>query len=168
MLNENGFLDSKLKDNNYYSFGTLMFGFNIFWAYIGFSQYMLIWYADLPEETFWIMMRMKGSWSYFSVGLIFIHFILPFLILLPRSSKVKPKLLVVMSIWLLVAHAYDLYWMIMPTYFKDGFVFGWSELGVMMFAAGLLITVFRYRASKTNLIPVGDPKLEAGLNFRLT
>ncbi len=168
MLNENGFLDSKLKDNNYYSFGTLMFGFNIFWAYIGFSQYMLIWYADLPEETFWIMMRMKGSWSYFSVGLIFVHFILPFLILLPRSSKVKPKLLVVMSIWLLVAHAYDLYWMIMPTYFKDGFVFGWSELGVMMFAAGLLITVFRYRASKTNLIPVGDPKLEAGLNFHLT
>ncbi len=166
-LNENGYLDKKLTDNHYYSFGTLMFGFNIFWAYIAFSQYMLIWYADIPEETFWLMMRMKGSWSYFSIGLIFIHFLLPFLILLPRSSKVSPKLLTVMSIWILVAHAYDLYWLIMPSYFKDGFVFGWSELGVLMFAAGLIITVFKYRADRTNLIPVGDPKLEAGLNFHL-
>lgn len=167
MLNENGYLDKRLKDNNYYSFGTLMFAFNIFWAYIAFSQYMLIWYADLPEETFWVMMRMKGSWSYFSIGLIFFHFILPFLILLPRSSKVNPKLLLVMSIWILIAHAYDLYWLIMPTYFTEGFVFGWSELGVLMFAAGLLITVFKYRADRTNLIPVGDPKLEQGLNFHL-
>ena len=167
MLNENGYLDKRLGNNNYYSFGTLMFGFNVFWAYIGFSQYMLIWYADIPEETFWLMMRMKGSWSYFSIGLIFIHFVLPFLILLPRSSKVKPGLLKVMSIWILLAHFYDLYWLIMPSYFTEGFVFGWSELGFMMFAAGLLITVFRLRANKTNLMPVGDPKLEAGLNFHL-
>lgn len=167
MLNENGYLDKRIKNNNYYSFGTLMFGFNIFWAYIAFSQYMLIWYADIPEETFWVMMRMKGSWAYFSIGLIFIHFVLPFLILLPRSSKVKPKLLIVMSIWILAAHAYDLYWLIMPTYFTEGFVFGWSELGIMMFAVGLVITVFKFRADKVNLMPVGDPKLEAGLDFKL-
>lgn len=167
MLNENGYLDKRLGNNNYYSFGTLMFGFNVFWAYIGFSQYMLIWYADIPEETFWLMMRMKGTWAYYSIGLIFIHFVLPFLLLLPRSSKVKPGLLKVMSIWILLAHFYDLYWLIMPSYFTDGFAFGWSELGFMMFAAGLIITVFRLRASKTNLMPVGDPKLEMGLNFHL-
>jgi len=167
MLNENGYFDSRIKDNSYYSFGTLMFGFNIFWAYIGFSQYMLIWYADLPEETFWFLMRMKGSWSYFSLGLVLVHFIIPFLILLPRSSKVSPKLLIVMAVWMLFAHAYDLYWLIMPTYFTEGFAFGWSELGVLMLAAGLLITVFKYRADRTNLMPVGDPKLEAGLNFHL-
>ena len=166
-LNENGYLVSNIKDNNYYSFATLLFGFNVFWAYIGFSQYMLIWYADIPEETFWIMMRMKGSWSYFSIGLIFVHFVIPFLILLPRSSKVKPKLLTIISVWLLFAHAYDLYWLIMPTYFTEGFVFGWSELGFLMFAFGLIITVFRMRAAKSNLVPVGDPKLEAGLNFHL-
>ncbi len=167
MLNENGYLDKRIKDNNYYSFGTLMFGFNIFWAYIAFSQYMLIWYADIPEETFWVIMRMKGSWAYYSIGLIFIHFIIPFLILLPRSSKVNPKLLIVMSIWMIVAHAYDLYWLIMPTYFTEGFAFGWSELGALMFAVGLVITVFKIRADRTNIMPVGDPKLEAGLNFHL-
>ncbi|MEO6694943.1 MAG: quinol:cytochrome C oxidoreductase [Ignavibacteria bacterium] len=166
-LNENGYLDKRMGNNNYYSFGALMFAFTIFWAYIGFSQYMLIWYADLPEETFWFIMRMKGSWAYFSIGLVFIHFIIPFLILLPRSSKVNPKLLVIMACWILMAHAYDLYWLIMPTYFTEGFVFGWSELGVMMFAVGIIITVFRIRASKTNLVPVGDPKLNQGLNFHL-
>ncbi|MDZ4711157.1 MAG: quinol:cytochrome C oxidoreductase [bacterium] len=167
MLNENGYLDKSIKKTSYYSFGTLMFGFNIFWAYIAFSQYMLIWYADIPEETFWLMMRMKGSWTYFSIGLIFVHFVIPFLALLPRSSKVKPKLLIVMSLWLLFAHAYDLYWLIMPTYFTEGFAFGWSEIGIMMFTAGIIITVFRVRAAKTNMIPVGDPKLQSGLNFHL-
>ena len=128
---------------------------------------MLIWYADLPEETFWVMMRMRGSWAYFSIGLVFIHFVIPFIILLPRRMKVNPRLLVIMAVWMLAAHAYDLYWLIMPTYFKEGFQFGWSELGIMMFAVGIVITVFRIRAEKTNIIPVGDPKLEAGVNFHL-
>lgn len=167
MLNENGYLDKRIKNHNYYSFGTLMFAFTVFWAYIGFSQYMLIWYADIPEETFWVIMRMKGSWAYYSIGLVFIHFIIPFVVLLPRSSKVNPKLLIVMSIWILFAHAYDLYWLIMPTYFKDGFTFGWSEFGCLIFAVGLIITVFKIRSEKTNLMPIGDPKLESGLNFHL-
>jgi len=166
-LNENGYLSERLSNNHYYSFGAFMFAFNIFWAYIAFSQYMLIWYADIPEETFWIIMRMKGSWAYFSIGLVFVHFIIPFLILLPRSSKVRPGLLTKMAVWFVLAHFYDLYWLIMPTYFTEGFVFGWSELGFLMFAFGLIITVFRIRAAKTNLVPVGDPKLESGLNFHL-
>jgi len=166
-LNENGYFHKKLSNNNYYSFGAFLFAFNIFWAYIAFSQYMLIWYADIPEETFWLIMRMKGSWAYYSIGLVFVHFIIPFLILLPRSSKVNPKLLKVMAIYILFAHFYDLYWLIMPTYFTEGFVFGWSEIGFMMFAFGLIITVFKFRAAKSNLMPIGDPKLEGGLNFHL-
>jgi hypothetical protein len=167
LLNKNGYLDTRIKDQHYYSLGTLMFGFNIFWAYIAFSQYLLIWYADLPEETFWYIDRMQGSWGYYSIGLIFVHFVIPFLILLPRSSKVSPKLLISMSVWLLGAHLYDLYWLIMPTYAKEGFIFSWNELGFLFFAIGLLVVVFKKRAEKVNLEPVGDPKLESGLNFHL-
>jgi hypothetical protein len=162
-LNRNGYLNSRIKDQHYYSLGTLMFGFNIFWAYIAFSQYLLIWY----EETFWFLDRMQGSWAYFSIGLVIIHFVIPFLVLLPRSSKVSPKLLVVMSIWLLGAHLYDLYWLIMPTYAKDGVIFSWNELGFLFFATGLIMVVFKKRSEKINLEPVGDPKLESGLNFHL-
>lgn len=122
---------------------------------------------DGNEETFWVIMRMNGSWAYVSIGLVIIHFVIPFLVLLPRSSKVNPKLLIVMSIWMLFAHAYDLYWLIMPTYSPIGAIFGWSELGFIMFAVGLVITVFKIRSEKTNLMPIGDPKLESGLNFHL-
>ena len=166
-LNEGGYFGFKVDYQKYYSFGTLMFAFNVFWTYIAFSQYMLIWYADIPEETFWIMNRMEGTWIYFSIGLIFIHFIIPFMILLPRSSKTNPNLVMFMAMWLLYAHAYDLYWIIMPTYFKDGFVFSWNELGFLIFAFGIIALVFNYMASKFNLVPVGDPKLERGLHFHL-
>jgi hypothetical protein len=101
-------------------------GFNVFWAYIGFSQYMLIWYSDMPEETFWMLQRWEGSWKYVSIGLIFLHFVIPFLILVGRQAKTNLKLLRVMTIWMLVMHAYDLYWLIMPTYMKSGPEFGWT------------------------------------------
>ncbi len=166
-LNEGGYFGFKVDDEKYYSFGTLMFAFNVFWTYIGFSQYMLIWYADIPEETFWFMNRMEGTWVYFSIGLLFVHFIIPFLILLPRSSKVNPNLILYMSAWLIYAHAYDLYWIIMPTYFKDGFVFSWNELGFLVLAFGIIALVFNYMASRFNIVPVGDPKLQRGLYFHL-
>jgi hypothetical protein len=166
-LNEGGYFGFKVDYEKYYSFGTLMFAFNVFWTYIAFSQYMLIWYADIPEETFWIMNRMEGTWVYFSIGLIFIHFIIPFLILLPRSAKTNPKLIMFMAMWLIYAHAYDLYWIIMPTHFKDGFVFSWNELGFLILAFGIIALVFNYMASKFNIVPVGDPKLERGLYFHL-
>lgn len=166
-LNERGYFGEGLTNEHYYSFGTLMFAFNVFWTYIAFSQYMLIWYADIPEETFWFMNRMKGGWVVISIGLVFIHFIVPFLALLPRSSKVKPGLLKFMAMWIIYAHAYDLYWLIMPTYFKDGPVFSWNELGFMLFAFGLIMLVFNYMAARFNMVPVGDPKLQKGLHFHL-
>ena len=72
-----------------------------------------------------------------------------------------------MAMWLIYAHAYDLYWIIMPTHFKDGFVFSWNELGFLILAFGIIALVFNYMASKFNIVPVGDPKLERGLYFHL-
>ncbi len=165
-LKENGYLSPRLGNDQFYSLGTLLFGFNIFWGYIAFSQYILIWYADIPEETYWYMMRWHNGWQYVSMALLFIHFVIPFLVLLPRSVKVNLKTLKIMSIWMVFAHMLDLYWLIMPTYSKSP-VLGWQELGIFFFAPGLIMIVFGMKASKENLTPVGDPKLEAGLNFTL-
>ena len=112
------------------------------------------------------MMRWHNGWQYVSMGLLFIHFVIPFLVLLPRSVKVNLKTLKIMSIWMVFAHMLDLYWLIMPTYSKSP-VLGWQELGIFFFAPGLIMIVFGMKASKENLTPVGDPKLEAGLNFTL-
>jgi hypothetical protein len=144
-----------------------MFAFNMFWAYIAFSQYLLIWYGDLPDETIWLLHRWGGDWKYISISIIFIHFIIPFLVLISRGVKTNLKVLKIMSIWLLAAHALDLYWLVMPMYNLGDAPIGWQELSFPLIVAGLAIIVFKLKADRTNLIPVNDPKLESGFDFQL-
>jgi hypothetical protein len=166
-LKEGGYLTTKLGSDSFYSLGTLMFAFNIFWAYIAFSQFILIWYADLPEETFWLIHRWEGSWKFVSLALLFFHFILPFLILVGRNAKTNLRLLKIMAPWMLVAHALDLYWIIFPTFFKGSAGFGWQELSFPLIVTGVTMIVFKISANKKNIMAVKDPKMEAGLDFHL-
>lgn len=166
-LKEGGYLDSHLGNDSFYSLGTLMFGFNIFWAYIAFSQFLLIWYADLPEETFWLIHRWEGSWKFVSLALLFFHFVLPFIILVGRNAKTNLQLLKFMAPWMLAAHALDLYWLIFPTLFKGNAGFGWQELSFPFIVIGLSMVVFKFGADKKNLMAVKDPKMQAGLDFHL-
>lgn len=167
LLNENGYLVKGLNSNHYYSLGALLFAFTNFWAYIAFSQFMLIWYANLPEETFWFLQRWEGTWIVFTIGLIFVRFVIPYFGLLSQPSKMNPKRLLVMSIWILFAHWYDIYWLAMPNYSKGGVLFGWIELGFILFAAGLVILIFNLMAKRNNLVAIKDPKLQRGIDFRL-
>lgn len=166
-LRESGYLIKGINKDHFYSLGTLIFAFIIFWGYIGFSQYLLIWYADIPEETAWLLQRWNGSWEYISIGLIFIHFVIPFLIMVGRNSKTNLQLLKVMAIWMLFAHAYDLYWLIMPTFSPAGAPFSWCELSFPLIVAGFFMVVFKIKADRVNLVAIGDPKMQNGLEFHL-
>ncbi|MCE1165457.1 MAG: quinol:cytochrome C oxidoreductase [Bacteroidetes bacterium] len=165
-LNENGYLMPGINKDHYYSLGALMFGMTNFWAYIAFSQFLLIWYANIPEESVWFVMRWEGGWKYISVILIFVRFIIPYAGLLSQPSKSDPKRLKNVSIFILAAHFFDLYWLIMPTFSKT-IVFSFYELGFPLFVVGIIILVFYYQAKKHNLAPVGDPKLQRSLDFHL-
>jgi hypothetical protein len=169
LLTKKGYMHTGINNDHYYSLGTLLFAFTVFWGYIAFSQYMLIWYADLPEETFWFMHRWEGGWVYFSLLLIIVHFIVPFGALLSYPSKTNPGRLKFMSVWILIAHYLDLYWLIMPNYNAEGqgYYFSWTDLVFPLFAVGLLMVLFNLNAKKFNLVPVGDPKLQRGLDFQL-
>jgi hypothetical protein len=129
----------------------------------------LIWYADLPEETFWFLTRWNGSWAYFSIALIIIQFAVPYFVLLTQPSKQNPKILKFISIWLLFAHLFDLFWLILPNMkaMKDGYVFSWIDLVFPIAGIGLVMMVFYWRSRKINLVPVGDPKLKRGIDFHL-
>lgn len=94
--------------------GKFMFAFVVFWTYVAFSQYMLYWYANLPEEIVWFQKRFTGGWEAVAWSLVIFHFILPFIILLPRATKRIAPALAVMAAWLLVMHWVDLWWMTMP------------------------------------------------------
>lgn len=167
LLNERGYLVKGLSGDHYYSLGALLFAFINFWAYIAFSQYLLIWYANLPEETIWFLNRWQGNWKYVSIGLIIIHFVVPYFGLLSQPSKMNPKRLLIMSSIILFAHYYDLYWMAMPNFSKNNFIFSWSEISFILFTVGTIILIFYSFTKKYNLIPIGDPKLKRGIEFKL-
>jgi len=166
-LNEKGKLVKGLVPDHYYSFGVFMFGFVNFWAYIAFSQYMLIWYANLPEETIWFINRWEGSWVTVSMVIIFVHFVIPFFVLVSQRSKMNGPKLKFMAVWILVAHFLDLYWVVIPTFSPEGAVFGWIEIAFLILGFGLVLLVFVTKAKNNNLIPIGDPKLQRGIDFRL-
>src|SRR4030095_1069537 len=91
---------------HYHDLGKLMFAFTIFWAYIGFSQYMLIWYANLPEETVWYAARQAGSWC--------ARFLLPCCLLMSRHAKRRKAVLLAGALWMLAMQWADIYWLVMP------------------------------------------------------
>ncbi len=169
LLKENGYLHPAMIEDHYFSLGALLFAFVNFWAYIAFSQFMLIWYANLPEETFWFMARWKDGWAFVSLALIVVNFIVPYSLLLSQPSKMNPKRLKFASVWILFAHLLDLYWLIMPSLHseKSGFFYLILVLAFPVAFIGGLILVFFYNSKKYNLVPVGDPKLQRGLDFRI-
>jgi len=174
-LNEKGLLIDGINSDHYYSMGGYMFAFTAFWMYIAFSQYMLIWYANMPEETFWFIPRLEGIWGYATFTLLIVKFIVPFGLLINRQSKIEPKRLKFSAYWILAAHFYDLYWLIYPTYSKQiehhGHHFSslnfWMEIGIAVFVIGIIMTVVKASAKNSNLVPIGDPKLERALNFHI-
>lgn len=166
LLKEKGYLHPRMTSDHYYSFGALLFGITNFWAYIAFSQFLLIWYANIPEETSWFMMRWVGNWKYVSILLIIIKFAIPYLGLLTYPSKTDPKRLVIVSAIILFAHLFDMYWLVMPSYSKT-VILGIYEIGFPVFIVGVYIILFYFLSKKQNLVPINDPKLERGLDFHL-
>lgn len=167
MLNEKGYLVKGINEDHYYSLGALLFAFVNFWAYIAFSQFILIWYANIPEETFWYIMRWEGSWKYATIFLVFIHFLIPYFMLVSQPSKKNPKRLIAASVVLLFAHYVDLYWLAFPTLSKEGITLSLFELSAPLVICGIIIIVFYLSYKKKNAIAIGDPKLKRGLDFRL-
>lgn len=154
-----GVLDKKIvNENHLHDLGKFLFGFVIFWAYIAFSQYMLIWYANLPEEVIYYLHRSAGTWKWVSIFLIVFKFIVPFLFLLPRWVKRDEGSLIIASSLILVMQYVDLYWMIYPQLDHKHIVFGWVEIGILLGFIGLFLFTLFHFFSKHPLVPLQDPR----------
>jgi hypothetical protein len=150
---------------HYHDLGKMMFAFVVFWSYIAFSQFMLIWYANIPEETVWFKPRFTGSWQMVSAALLIGHFALPFLGLMSRQIKRNKTALAFWAVWLLVIHWVDLYWLVMPQFDPTGAPFSLLDFTCWIGLAGLLVAGVAYQASKVTLVPTKDPRLEKSLAF---
>lgn len=113
-LRSKGYLKIVTSEEHYHIMGKLMHAFVIFWAYVTFSQFMLIWYANIPEETRFFILRNTGAWNIPSICLVIFHFAIPFAVLLPHYVKKKTSLIIPVSIYLLLVHILDVYIMIIP------------------------------------------------------
>lgn len=160
-----GILVNTIKVDHYHDLGKWMFALTVFWAYIAFSQYLLIWYASIPEETIWYLHRMEGSWKYWSLAVLFGHFIVPFLVLVLRRSKRSLSMLWAAAIWFLVFHFVDIYFQVMPTFNKHGVHLHWLDVACLLAAASIYALVFWMHTRRSNLLPTGDPRFELGLHF---
>ena len=163
-LRRSGVLVSEVTVEHHHDLGKLMFAFIIFWAYIGFSQYFLIWYGNIPEETYWFLSRWEGGWKPVSLVLFYGHFALPFVVLIFQKVKRKIVLLGLAAIWILVMHWVDLYWLIYPSYQANFEGVGWIELAPMLGLGGLFIWLFWRRLASQPLIPINDPWLKDSIN----
>lgn len=159
----NGILAHSINTEHYHDLGKWMFAITAFWAYVSFSQYMLIWYANLPEETIWYKIRWTGSWANLSYLLIFGHFFLPFLTLLPRGSKRNLTLLGIMATWVLFIEYCDLYFVVMPNFYPKGIEPHWMDFFGWLAPVSTVGVVVWNRFKGKALVPVGDLRLEQAL-----
>ena len=153
---------------HYHDLGKLMFAFTIFWAYIGFSQYMLMWYANLPEETVWYAARQAGSWTAWSLLLLFGHFLLPFFLLMSRHAKRRKPILVAGAVWMLAMQWADIYWLVMPEKSPGAVSLSLTDLATFLGVGGLFCAAAARRLSAHALVPENDPRLSESLGFENT
>lgn len=147
-----------LTEHHLHQHGKLLFAFVTFWAYVGFSQFLLIWYANLPEETVWFAERLAGPWCGLTVALVLGHFIVPFALLLSQRGKRHDRRLAAVACWLLAVHYFDLFWLVVPAVAPRE-LFAWGDLAAAVGFSALLVGVLRLAARGGAVIPERDPRL---------
>jgi hypothetical protein len=160
-----GLLDMVISAEHLHDVGKLLFAFTAFWAYIAFSQFFLIWYANLPEETIWYMARLEGSWKTVSVFLMAGHFGAPFFYLMGHAVKRRGATLAVGGAWLLVMHFVDLYWQVMPTLHPDGIRPSALDAAALLAVGGCFVSAAGWLMRRQALVPLRDPRLAESLAF---
>lgn len=179
-LYKKGLFEGFVNKAHFHDLGKFVFAFSVFWAYIAFSQFMLYWYGNLPEETFWYNVRMQDGWQWMGLSLLFVRWLLPFLVLLPFGSKLNFKIAVPVCFVLIFGQWLDLFWNAMPatrllhhgaeaaehiSHFGVGF--GWQELAVGVGFFSLFLLILSFILERLPLVPVGDPRIEASIHHHI-
>jgi hypothetical protein len=157
-----------VRENTYYMIGSLFLAFTVFWAYVNFSQYFIVWNANMPEETFWYVLREKGTWD--AVGkyvIIFGHFFVPFLMLLRIDWKLKLVTMLPLVAWAWFMHFVDLEFQIMPALHKNSILTPGLlvDAACVLFFTGVLMKVFLFYLNRHPLYPLKDPRMSEALGI---
>jgi hypothetical protein len=145
-----------LKPNHFRDLGNLMLAFTMLWAYTNFSQFLLIWYGNIKEETPYYLIRMHGGWGVLAAILILFHFFLPFTMLLMRNIKDRPGTIAIVTVILLVMRFIDIYWLVTPAHHPDHFYFHWITAAAFLGIGGLWLAAFIWQLKGQTIIPIHE------------
>ena len=160
-----GFIGRAVNVEHMHDLGKLLFAFVVFWGYMAFSQFMLIWYANIPEETSFFHARYHGGWMTLSKIILFGHFLFPFFLLLPRSIKRNTVTLCASCVYLLLLHWVDMYWLVMPVLHPEGPSFHVLDVAAFLAIGGAFVGLFLRGLTRTALVPLKDPRMREALTF---
>ena len=148
---------------HFHDLGNLMLAFVMLWAYFSFSQYLIIYSANLPEEITWYTRRLSTGWRVIGVALVVFHFAVPFLILLSRAVKRNPQLLVKVAVGVIVVRLIDLFWLIAPELHRDGFAVSWLDVLLPLSLGCVWLGCFIWQLRGRPLLPLHDPQFHEAL-----
>jgi hypothetical protein len=155
--------DVILVPQHFHDLGNLMLAFVMLWAYFSFSQYLIIYSGNLPEEISWYLHRLTTGWRFVGLALIVFHFALPFLLLLSRRVKREPSLLIRIAIGVLCARLIDLFWLIAPAFHHDGLSVSWMDLVLPFTLLSLWLGAFFSQLSRRTILPLHDPQFHEAI-----
>ncbi|HEX4667079.1 MAG TPA: hypothetical protein VH207_10795 [Chthoniobacterales bacterium] len=164
-LRKAGYLEGVVTVEHFHIMGKWLLAFTVFWAYIGFSQYMLYWYANIPEETQYYIIRNTESWNVLSWFLVVFRFFVPFALLLPRATKTNLTWLCSISAWIVLMQLLDMYIVVLPALHGTGVHLSIFDFVPLLAIGGTLAFVYLWIIGKTSLFPVRDPRLIESLRL---
>ncbi len=158
-------LSRVFKPKHFHDYGNLMFAFILLWAYMSFSQFLIIWTGNLPEEIPWYLRRIKGGWEVLAVGLVLFHFIVPFFLLLMRFFKKRAELLFKIAIFMIFIRMVDLFWYIAPAFHPEKLTVNWLDIILPVSMGGIWLAYYIQQLKNRALIPLYDPRVKEALGY---
>lgn len=167
MLSQVAPLNRVLTTHHFHDLGKFLFAFLMLWAYLSFSQFLIIWSANIPEEIPHYINRWDNSWKYLSIFIVVGHFIVPYALLLSRDLKKNSAKLRIIAAWILAARLADYYWHVMPELHHDGFTVSLLDVALPLALGGIFISLFVAQLGGRSLLPVNDPQLDKALHHHV-
>lgn len=156
-------MDKVAQPRHFHDWGNLLLAIVMLWTYFAFSQYLIIWSGNLPEETIWYVARKHGGWGVIALAIVILQFAFPFLTLLSRAAKKSSERLATLAALILVMRVIDVIWLIEPAFNAEHFHVSWMDIVAPVAIGGLWIATFAWQLQKRPLIAINDPQVEQAL-----
>jgi hypothetical protein len=140
--------------------GNMMFAFMVLWAYLAFSQFIIIWAGNLPDEIPWYLRRLRGGWGWVALSLVIFHFAVPFILLLMRGVKRQSGRLLKVCLLMIAIRLVDVYWVVEPAFYNQQLKLSWIDFTMPLAVGGLWLTVFFWQLKSRPLLPLQDARLK--------